>query len=371
MLYGVDVASYQGTPNWSAVQRAGIRFGFSKVTENTDYTNPTWRHNRAGMLALGSGFVPGAYHFLHGGNGAAQARHFLSKAGDLSRFAVALDIEASGANATTAKDWVAELKERTGGHPVIGYFPRWYWEAHGRPDLSFFDTIWQSRYVSGSGTPAALYEKVPSSWWVQFGGEPISILQYSSSGSVPTIPGRCDVNAYRGSLAELRALALGSHQEDEVPIRSSYGKSKPQNLAWGRFTRLTWDITHADPAKSHSEPDKDHPNGYPGYVAPASTWADIDTVVRIEGLSEGDEYRLQFEVHDWKDGKSAGSWTEVRADAKATGGDQFATGTMPKGLRKGQHVYVSVAAFPAGGDTGDRPAPRATSGRWTIAQDRS
>lgn len=371
MLYGVDVASYQGNPNWSAVHRAGIRFGFSKVTENTNYTNPTWRHNRAGMLALGPGFLPGAYHFLHGGNGAAQARYFLAKAGDLSRFAVALDIEASGANAATAREWVAEFKKRTGGHPVIGYFPRWYWEAHGRPDLSFFDTIWQSRYVSGSGTPTALYEKVPSSWWVQFGGEPISILQYSSSGSVPSIPGRCDVNAFRGSLAELRALALGPHQEDEVPIRSSYGKSKPQNLRWGQFTRLNWDITHADPAKSHSEPDKDHPNGYPGYVAPASTWADIDTVVRIEGLSEGDEYQLQFEVHDWKDGKSSESWAEVRADAKATGGDQFATGAMPKGLRKGQHVYVSVAAFPASGTTGGRPAPRALSGRWTIAQDRN
>lgn len=215
VIYGVDVASYQGNPSWPSVYKAGIRFGFSKVTESTNYTNPTWAHNRAGMLALGDSFLPGAYHFLHGGNGAAQARFFLAKAGDVSKFAVALDVEASGANAATARDWVKEFKAKTGGHPVIGYYPRWYWEQTGRPDLSFFDTIWQSHYVTGSGSPSALYAKVPSSWWATFGGEPVSILQHSSSGSVSGISGRCDVNAYKGSLDQLRALALG---EEDMPL---------------------------------------------------------------------------------------------------------------------------------------------------------
>ncbi|MGI5201615.1 glycoside hydrolase family 25 protein [Spirillospora sp. CA-108201] len=369
-IYGVDVASYQGKPSWPSVYAAGIRFGFSKVTESTNYTNPTWTHNRAGMRALGDGFLPGGYHFLHGGNGAAQARYFLAKAGSVSDLAVALDVEASGADGATAREWVAEFKRLTGGHPVIGYFPRWYWEAHGRPDLSFFDTIWQSHYVTGTGSPAALHSKVPAAWWTSFGGEPISILQYSSSGTVPGIPGRCDVNTFRGSLAELRALALGTHQEDDdVPIRSSYGKTKPQHLKWGDFTRLNWDTTYADPANAHSKPDKDRPDGYPGYVSPASTWADVDAVVRIEGLGAGDEYQLRFEVHDWKDGKSTKAWHEVRADGNATGGAQIATASMPKGLSKGQHLYVAVAVFPAGGSAGTRRAPRAASGRWTIRQD--
>ncbi|WP_339155343.1 glycoside hydrolase family 25 protein [Actinomadura luteofluorescens] len=370
MLYGVDVASYEGRPDWRRVYGSGIRFAFSKVSESTNYVNPTWSHNRSGMLGLGGDFVPGAYHFLHGGNGAAQARYFLDKAGELSGVAVALDVEASGADAPTARAWVAEVKSRTGGHPVIGYFPRWYWEEHGRPDLGFFDTIWESRYVSGSGSPTALYRKVPASFWTPYGGEPISILQYSSSGSVPGITGHCDVNAFRGSVAELKALALGSHQEDEVPIRSSYGKSRTQALAWGKFTVLNWDVTHADPAGSHSEPDKDHPDGYPGYVAPLSTWADITAIVGVEGMGVGDEYQMRFEVHDWKDGQSAGVWTETRADALATSGAQYVTGAMPKGLSKGQHVYVAIAVFPSGGDPGTRPVPRATSGRWTIAQDR-
>jgi GH25 family lysozyme M1 (1,4-beta-N-acetylmuramidase) len=226
-VYGVDVASYQGQVAWSSVYSAGVRFGFSKVTESTNYVNPTWSHNRAGMLGLGDKFLGGAYHFLHGGNGAAQARYFLSKAGDVSNLAVALDVEASGADAATSREWVAEFKAKTGGHPVIGYFPRWYWEAHGRPDLSFFDSIWQSAYVNGSGSPSALYAKVATSAWATFGNEPISILQFSSSGSVPGIPGECDVNAYRGSLDELRALALG---EEDMALSADDKKWLSDNL---------------------------------------------------------------------------------------------------------------------------------------------
>lgn len=228
MIYGVDVASYQGNPSWSRVYEAGIRFAFSKVTESTDYVNPTWSHNKAGMLGLGEKFLPGAYHFLHGGNGAAQARFFLSKAGDVSRFAVALDVEASGADAATSRAWVKEFKRLTDGHPVIGYFPRWFWEAQGRPDLSFFDTIWQSHYVTGAGSPSALFAKVPSSWWVTFGNEPISILQFSSSATVAGISGHCDINAYGGTLDELRALALG---EDDMPL-SNDDLEKIRKVVW-------------------------------------------------------------------------------------------------------------------------------------------
>lgn len=231
-IYGVDVASYQGNPNWPSVYAAGIRFGFSKTTESTNYVNPTWGHNRAGMLGLGDKFLGGAYHFLHGGSGAAQARYFLSKAGDVSQLAVALDVEASGADAATSREWVSEFKDRTGGHPVIGYFPRWYWEAHGRPDLSFFDTIWQSAYVSGSGSPTSLFTKVSSSAWATFGGEPISILQFSSSGIVAGISGRCDVNAYRGTIDELRALALG---EGDMPL-SKDDLAAIRDIVWNTDT---------------------------------------------------------------------------------------------------------------------------------------
>lgn len=225
-IYGVDVASYQGQPDWPKVAASGARFGFSKVTEGTSYLNPTWSHNRAGMLAQGDGFLAGAYHFLHGGNGAGQARYFLDHAGDVSDLAVALDVEAAGADAATARDFVAEFKRLTNNHPVIGYWPKWYWQAHGKPALGFFDGLWQSAYVSGTGSPSGLYGRVPESWWDGFGGAAVELLQYSSSATVPGVSGRCDVSAYRGSLDQLRALALGEDDmkpSDSVPVGVTYG----------------------------------------------------------------------------------------------------------------------------------------------------
>lgn len=231
-LYGVDVASYQGHPNWSRVHRAGIRYGFSKVTEGLSYRNPTWDHNRAGMLALADDFVPGCYHFLHRGNGREQARFFLRHAGDLDRFAVALDVEAHGADGATARAWVDEFKDRTGGHPVLGYYPRWYWQQTGRPNLEFFDAIWQSRYVEGTGSAAVLYRLVPTAWWAEFGGQDMAILQFSSSASVPGIAGRCDINAYRGNLEQLRALALG---EDDMPTAKEIAEA-----VWKHPIKASW-----------------------------------------------------------------------------------------------------------------------------------
>lgn len=287
LIYGVDVASYQGRPDWRRVYNSGIRFAFSKVTESTDYLNPTWAHNRAGMAALGAEFLPGAYHFLHGGDGAAQARYFLKKAGDLSGFAVALDVEASGANAATARAWVAEFKRLTGGHPVIGYYPKWYWEENGRPDLSFFDSIWQSHYVDGSGTPAALYADVPASWWDRFGGEPISILQFSSSGSVPGISGPCDVNAFRGDLDQLRALALGTDsqpQEETLKTVADLGALKAQTVPAGTRRSIAFEQEWFDAGNLHSDTGEDGTR-YPS-IFPAGGSAPYLWTVQVEASGE-------------------------------------------------------------------------------------
>lgn len=212
-LYGIDVSHWRGDVDWPRVRSAGITFAFAKVSEGVDFTDPKWTRNQAGMSGLDE-FLPGGYHFLRGdADIKQQVRYFLDKAGDVSELAVALDVETrSGADqqATRAQaaEWVAEFKRLTGGHPVFGYYPQWYWNDHGRGDLSFFDTLWASHYVSGSGTPAQLYPKVPASWWTGYGNETVAILQFSSSGSVPGVPPPVDLNAYRGTLTELRDIAL-------------------------------------------------------------------------------------------------------------------------------------------------------------------
>ena len=181
MLYGVDCASYEGYPDWAQVHASGISFGFSKVTQGTGYVNPTWSHNRAGMLGLGDSFVPGAYHFLEANDAAGQVAYFLAHAGDISKMAVGLDVEpaTSSPSVATAHEWVTEFHRQRPGHPVLCYFPEWYWQQLGDPNISFADPLWQSRYVSGSGSPAGLYGRVPTSWWDGFGGASEALLQFS------------------------------------------------------------------------------------------------------------------------------------------------------------------------------------------------
>lgn len=251
VIFGLDVSSYQGYVDWKKIWGAGIRFGFSKVTQSTNYLNPTWHHNLAGMTALGNGFVPGAYHFLTAGNGAAQARYFVQAVGGAARcrqLAIALDVEpteGSRPSIADAKAWVAEFRKLVQGHSVIGYVPGWYHAEIGTPSLTFLDAIWQSNYVTGSGSPSALYAKVGQTRWAGYGGRSVSILQFSSTGRVSGVSGDCDVNAYRGTVAQLHALAIGGapspDPEDDVPEYVSLSTKKPITVKKGQAVTVTWD----------------------------------------------------------------------------------------------------------------------------------
>jgi hypothetical protein len=153
--------------------------------------------------------------------------------------------------------------------------------------------------------------------------------------------------------------------DDDMPTRTSLGKTTPQPLPWEQFTVLGWDVEHADPADAHRD------GSYPGYVPDTAGWIDAQVNVRIRGLQPGDFYQVQYQVHDWADGKaSAEPWSEIVADAVATGGDQFAVGAVSKHLPAGAHLWVAVGVFRAD-PSQDQPAPQVISGRWTLRQDRA
>lgn len=155
-------------------------------------------------------------------------------------------------------------------------------------------------------------------------------------------------------------------QEDDVPYRTSVGKTKAQDIPWDKATWINWDAEYADSAHAHWN------GNHPGYVSPAATWADFNVSLRVDGLQVGDYWQVAYYVYDDKAGKAVGDpWSEVAADFPATTGRQYMVGSSSKGLAKGQHVYVAATVFPAGGDAKARPVPKAVSGRWTIRQDRA
>lgn len=75
---GVDIASYQGRPNWEQVKAAGYSFCWGKATQGTSYVNPEAVAQREGAVQAHIAF--GHYHFAEARNAnpIGEAQHFLN-----------------------------------------------------------------------------------------------------------------------------------------------------------------------------------------------------------------------------------------------------------------------------------------------------
>lgn len=208
MLYGIDASSAQGSVTWSEVAKS-CAFGFEKVTQGTGYASPFWTASKSHLQQLKAqgDFVPGAYMFLEAGNAGAQADFFANQAGNLDGWLIALDAEPTGVSSPRLPDIVeavARLRIHYPNAKIGGYFPEWYWG--GNVPFTMIDWLWASRYVSGSGSPNSLYGAVPVTWWDGYGGRTIELLQFTESAVVGGVAGQVDASAFRGDLAQLKAL---------------------------------------------------------------------------------------------------------------------------------------------------------------------
>jgi len=100
-------------------------------------------------------------------------------------------------------------------HRVLAtYLPKWIWEGDlGRSDLRVLDApLVASDYgANPAGAPAAVYARAGGDsgpGWAAYGGVTPSIWQYGSNVACPGASGQTDCNAYRGTLAQLRALLV-------------------------------------------------------------------------------------------------------------------------------------------------------------------
>lgn len=214
VIFGIDAhTSYQAGLDVEQVAREGYQFMIIKATQGaTGYTAPAafdgWiRRGRA------AGMVCGAYHWLTDADPIGQVEHYLDRlaaVGGPQGLLCAVDVEDVKHPPTYAglRRFADRFADRTGGHPLLVYTGAWWWSPRGWNGAAVSPHLWASRYVVGSGYGSALYAKVPASWWYPgYGGWPeVTMLQYSSSGRVA---GRSvDVNAYRGTLPQLRALTV-------------------------------------------------------------------------------------------------------------------------------------------------------------------
>ena len=76
-VFGVDLSSYQGTVDWTALANQGVDFAFIKATEGSLLQDTRFSANWTG--AAEAGIRAGAYHFLsYDSPGETQADNFIS-----------------------------------------------------------------------------------------------------------------------------------------------------------------------------------------------------------------------------------------------------------------------------------------------------
>ena len=176
----------------------------TKATEGTTYTDPTYASYKAKAAAAGTPFA--AYHFLaHKVDVAAQAKHAYAVIGHVPAM---LDVESGTTGSPTLTEVVAFVKayRALGGTMTLIYLPHWYWQGNwGAPSLQVLEDLGlaliSSAYTTYSDTGVG---------WNSYGGMKPAIWQYTSTPR--------DMNAFKGTIAELAALFAGTTGQGSVPI---------------------------------------------------------------------------------------------------------------------------------------------------------
>jgi GH25 family lysozyme M1 (1,4-beta-N-acetylmuramidase) len=211
-LSGIDVSSYQGNVNWSAVRGAGITFAIAKATEGTYYTDRFLNGNVSGMKRVG--IVPGVYHFARPSiDPTAQANLFTSAVRNANGgnfhglLQLVLDLEVTD-NRTPAQvfawtqTFVARVQAVT-GRPCIIYTGFYFWRDRvGNPNNNLNCPLWLAAWVPESQTAGLTPQAWRSVGW--------AFWQYTSTGSVPGVAGNVDRDFFQngGSYPNINALRI-------------------------------------------------------------------------------------------------------------------------------------------------------------------
>lgn len=229
MIYGVDIhGTYQRGIDFSQLARQGYSFAAVKATQGTTEFHASYTQQFLDWIPQirAAGLIPGAYHWLTNADPIAQCANFLRRvrqAGGPNGMLIQCDCE-DNATLPVLQGWVKEWSRQTGGHPFFIYSGAWWWQSRGWNGAQFAPYLWDSRYLTADtdsipDDPAAFATKAPASWWTpRYGGWPTTtILQFTSKGDAGSLPNNVDLNAYRGTRAELLALTGTTPAQPKPP----------------------------------------------------------------------------------------------------------------------------------------------------------
>lgn len=211
--FGLDASHHQGALDFARFRgESGIEFAFLKATEGSTFIDSAFAGNLT--KAQSAGMLTAAYHYVRSNASVLSQIANIQRTVPLS-VPVIPDAEANSGGIQLIRDFVNELRSAGYRVPLL-YLPRWYWQQIGSPSLSGLPPLWSSRYpdnVTGSLTDE--WVDVPASYWNGYGGLPVAVLQFTSSGRLPGYTGNLDLNAYPGTRDQL-SVQLGYGSEDIV-----------------------------------------------------------------------------------------------------------------------------------------------------------
>ncbi len=234
-LFGVDVSEHQDGMSLKRAASEGISFAIIRTTDGT-HRDRCYRSHLEDAEA--AGLVTAAYHYLRnpseGTTVAQQVQTSLEVMGDKKR-PMWIDVET---NAGLHVDHIRQCKREFEKHGVrvIGcysYVP--YWEGHvapHEPDSHEFGAFWVAAYGQNPyGKPRDIYPGDRHQQWdYPLGNQKPALWQYGSNAQVAGYS--VDINAYRGTKAQLRALFSGQAAPEEEPSEEEMNKLYRQLTAF-------------------------------------------------------------------------------------------------------------------------------------------
>ena len=117
----VDLSHHNGNVNLQQAKTDGIIGVIHKATQGQTGVDPMYQTNQTN--AQKAGLLWGAYHFATGGDGVAQAEHFLDVVGSFDNTLLVLDFEqnpsGSSMSLEDARNFVSHVNEVTGRFPGL------------------------------------------------------------------------------------------------------------------------------------------------------------------------------------------------------------------------------------------------------------
>ncbi len=219
---GIDISNHQADMDVERVVREN-NIGFVFVLSNDGtFKNPHYRAQRDAARRGGAIVVPYVYLRTNVDQTFATFRQQEPDPGP-----VIVDVE-DGSGARAECDRMHFLLHNAGYSTPLLYWPDWYRKKVGSPSLAGLPPLWSSWYPDNTarGFDQGL-SLLPVWTWNGYGGLPVLIVQFTSTGRLLGYGGNLDLNYFRGSRAELEALLGG----DDMPL-SDEDIKKIANEVW-------------------------------------------------------------------------------------------------------------------------------------------